>query len=240
MAQTLKLGSLYLDNNPATLGVEYQVSQIVSFGEAAPGKAISWVPVNGLLIADRCLLTKISWNDLDSQSLVFGKEIELYGFRFCARLLKVGSNEGVPNEWDAALDVVGENDDLWHWQEMFFWGQETHGVPPARVLRGYASARFFELGSGSFRDLDCGFRPSLELMYTDPSALRHGKEILVIGRDGAVMGNLVDATAYDLVIRPKPDGVVGKNTFAANMRDGTIAVVQQGIFSIATTPSLTK
>lgn len=77
-------------------------------------------------------------------------------------------------------------------------------------------------------------------MYTDPSALRHGKEILVIGRDGAVMGNLVDATAYDLVIRPKPDGVVGKNTFAANMRDGTIAVDQQGIFSIATTPSLTK
>ena len=235
MVHTLKLGSLYLDEKPVTSCAEYRSGQTISFGAATPSKTISWVPVNGLLIADRCLLTDISWDDIEAQGLVFVREIELCGFRFRARLLKVGNNEGVPNEWDAALDVVGENDDLWHWEDMFFWGQETVAITASgRVSRGYRSPRGFGWNSSGNRRVYRGFRPALEPLHTDHSVLRPSQDVLVIGYNGCVVGKLVAETLYDLVLQPNPDGLVGKATFAADMQDGTVAVDRSGIVSIAT------
>ena len=200
-----------------------------------PSKEIGWVAVNGLLIADQCLLTNVSWDDLDVQGLVFGKEVTVQGLRFKIRLLKVGSKEDVPNEWDAALDAVGEDDTLWHWDHKFFWGQEpVSGSVSYRAVRGYNSARLWRNNdaSGSYPYL--GFRPALEPLPTDPSAIRHSQEALVIGRAGAVAGSLIDATAYDLVIQPNADGLIGEVSFAAKMQDGTLAVDRSGIISIAT------
>ena len=234
---TLKLGSLYLDDKPVTLGAGYRPGQAISFGEATPDpdKAISWVPVNGLLIADRCLLTSISWDDLNAQNLVFGKEIKIQGFQFRLRLLKVGSTEGALNEWDTALDIVGDNDDLWHWSEMFFWGQEEIKIASGRAYRGYSSARYWNWNYSSNRNAYLGFRPALDPLPTDPSALRHGQEVLVIGHDGAVVGDLEDMTPYDFIIRSKSGKLAGKATFSANMRNGTVAVDRSGVLSIATT-----
>lgn len=200
-----------------------------------PSKEIGWVAVNGLLIADQCLLTNVSWDDLDVQGLVFGKEVTVQGLRFKIRLLKVGSKEDVPNEWDAALDAVGEDDTLWHWDHKFFWGQEpVSGSVSYRAHRGYFSARIWHWNDSSTRDANLGFRPALEPLPTDPSAIRHSQEALVIGRAGAVAGSLIDATAYDLVIQPNADGLIGEVSFAAKMQDGTLAVDRSGIISIAT------
>ena len=201
-----------------------------------PSKEIGWVAVNGLLIADQCLLTNVSWDDLDVQGLVFGKEVTVQGLRFKIRLLKVGSKEDVPNEWDAALDAVGEDDTLWHWDHKFFWGQEpVSGSVSHRAIRGYTSARHWGWSDSSgFRYANLGFRPALEPLPTDPSAIRHSQEALVIGRAGAVAGSLIDATAYDLVIQPNADGLIGEVSFAAKMQDGTLAVDRSGIISIAT------
>ena len=200
-----------------------------------PSKEIGWVAVNGLLIADQCLLTNVSWDDLDVQGLVFGKEVTVQGLRFKIRLLKVGSKEDVPNEWDAALDAVGEDDTLWHWDHKFFWGQEpVSGSVSHRAFRGYNSARYWDWVASSFRLGNLGFRPALEPLPTDPSAIRHSQEALVIGRAGAVAGSLIDATAYDLVIQPNADGLIGEVSFAAKMQDGTLAVDRSGIISIAT------
>lgn len=200
-----------------------------------PSKEIGWVAVNGLLIADQCLLTNVSWDDLDVQGLVFGKEVTVQGLRFKIRLLKVGSKEDVPNEWDAALDAVGEDDTLWHWDHKFFWGQEpVSGSVSYRATRGYFSARYW---NNYYATISCsivGFRPALEPLPTDPSAIRHSQEALVIGRAGAVAGSLIDATAYDLVIQPNADGLIGEVSFAAKMQDGTLAVDRSGIISIAT------
>ena len=235
MAQTLKLGSLYLDSKPIALGIGCQPGQVISFGEALPDMAISWVPVNGMLIADRCLLTHISWDDLDEQGLVFGKEVTVQGLRFKIRLLKVGSEKGVPNEWDAALDAVGEDDTLWHWNGKCFWGQESvHGFASFRAYRGYSSARYWSRDSSGTRIANLGFRPALEPLPTDPSAIRHSQEVFVIGTAGAAVGSLIDATAYDLVIQPNADGLIGEVSFAAKMQDGTLAVDRSGIISIAT------
>ena len=200
-----------------------------------PSKEIGWVAVNGLLIADQCLLTNVSWDDLDVQGLVFGKEVTVQGLRFKIRLLKVGSKEDVPNEWDAALDAVGEDDTLWHWDHKFFWGQEpVSGSVSHRAIRGYTSARHWGWSDSSTRYARLGFRPALEPLPTDPSAIRHSQEALVIGRAGAVAGSLIDATAYDLVIQPNADGLIGEVSFAAKMQDGTLAVDRSGIISIAT------
>lgn len=236
MVQTLKLGSLYLDDKPVTSGTGYRPGQAISFGEATPDpdKAISWVPVNGLLIADRCLLTSISWSNLNAQNLVFGKEIKIQGFQFRSRLLKVGNSDRVPNEWDAALDIVSDNDNLWHWKNISFWGQETWGNASYRAHRGYFSARFWDWLSASHRNASLGFRPALEPLHTDHSALRPSQDILVIGHDGCVVGKLVEKTQYDLVLQPNPDGLVGRATFAADMQDGTVAVDRGGILSITT------
>ena len=233
---TLKLGSLYLDDKPVTLGAGYRPGQAISFGATTSNEPISWVPVNGLLIADRCLLASINWDDLDAQNLVFGKEVKIQGFQFRSRLLKVGNAEGVPNEWDAALDVAGENDDLWHWEDMFFWGQEIPVTAvSSRAGRGYGSARCWDWNHTSSRGVIIGFRPVLEPLPPDLSALRQGKKILVVGRDGCVMGKLVEKTQYDLVLQPESDGLVGKAAFAANMRDGTVAIDRSGILGLSAT-----
>lgn len=235
MANIIKLGSLFLDGRPVETGMQYVPSQTIEVGEMTPSKEIGWVAVNGLLIADQCLLTNVSWDDLDVQGLVFGKEVTVQGLRFKIRLLKVGSKEDVPNEWDAALDAVGEDDTLWHWDHKFFWGQEpVSGSVSRRASRGYYSARYWDWYYSSYRNAGLGFRPALEPLPTDPSAIRHSQEALVIGRAGAVAGSLIDATAYDLVIQPNADGLIGEVSFAAKMQDGTLAVDRSGIISIAT------
>lgn len=235
MANIIKLGSLFLDGRPVETGMQYVPSQTIEVGEMTPSKEIGWVAVNGLLIADQCLLTNVSWDDLDVQGLVFGKEVTVQGLRFKIRLLKVGSKEDVPNEWDAALDAVGEDDTLWHWDHKFFWGQEpVSGSVSHRAIRGYTSARYWNWNDSSRRHAHLGFRPALEPLPTDPSAIRHSQEALVIGRAGAVAGSLIDATAYDLVIQPNADGLIGEVSFAAKMQDGTLAVDRSGIISIAT------
>lgn len=235
MANIIKLGSLFLDGRPVETGMQYVPSQTIEVGEMTPSKEIGWVAVNGLLIADQCLLTNVSWDDLDVQGLVFGKEVTVQGLRFKIRLLKVGSKEDVPNEWDAALDAVGEDDTLWHWDHKFFWGQEpVSGSVSHRAVRGYISARFWNYYTATGSGPNLGFRPALEPLPTDPSAIRHSQEALVIGRAGAVAGSLIDATAYDLVIQPNADGLIGEVSFAAKMQDGTLAVDRSGIISIAT------
>lgn len=109
MANIIRLGSLYLNDCPAEIGLAYKPGKTISIGETAPGKEIHWVVVNDMLIADRCILTEVSWDDLNAQNLVFGKEVTISGFRFTARLIQVGAEEGAPNEWDSALDAVGED-----------------------------------------------------------------------------------------------------------------------------------
>lgn len=236
MVHTIKLGGLYLDGKPTALETEYPPGQNISFGDTAPDMAISWVPVNGLLIADRCLLTNTSWDDLDAQGLVYGKEIKVQGFKFTVRLLQVGNNENVPNEWDASLDTVGEDDGLWHWKEKFFWGQESVDADKDgayHAYRGYFSARYWFNISSGYRTGRVGFRPALEPLPTDASDLRRGQSVMVIGRDGCVVGELVDETQYDFVIQPEANGIVGAASFVATMRDGILAVDRTGILGVA-------
>ena len=82
MANIIKLGSLYLDGQPVEIGADYAPGQSIEVGKTIPGKEISWVVVNEMLIADRCILTHVSWNDLNACNLIFGKCIIIEGYHY--------------------------------------------------------------------------------------------------------------------------------------------------------------
>lgn len=203
MAEIIKLGSLHFDGQPQEAGSKYNNGQI-TFGPAIPGKEIQWIKANGLLIADRCVCIDISWEQLDDQGLVFGTPIEIDGKFYLCRCLKVGAENDAPNEWDAVLDVTNESDELWHWRNKFFWGQEIVGAS-YRAFRGYYSARNWDSNTASYRIVNVGFRPALEPLDTEPCPPDSliGKEVRIYGPGWAALeGCLLDADDYDLILRP--------------------------------------
>lgn len=79
---------------------------------------LRWVEVNDgakkLLISDRCLLARVTWDELNAQGLISGKEITIDGQKYKIRLLSGGTNYrsgsdsysgGYPttNEWDRII-----------------------------------------------------------------------------------------------------------------------------------------
>ena len=174
-----KFGALYLDNKiqhipqqPIRNGdiPQYDGQAAISIGLEEKGESITWVKPNGqnLLIADRVLLVTVSWDDLERNGMVSGKLIVIDGQFFNCRLLQVGKSDGVPNEWDKILDETGEDDTLWHWNNACFWGQEKPtDVASYRAVRGYYSARFWNLNGATNRYVSVGFRPALEPLPSD-------------------------------------------------------------------------
>lgn len=143
-----------------------QVSAVY-VGVTHPGKAITWIKPDGcnLLVADRVLLSNISWTNLAMNKFLEGREVIIRGLRFRCRVLRVGSNEGAPNEWDRILDITGDGDSLWHWQTMYFWGRDNSSVfMSRRAVRGGRTARTWAAFTASQHTENTGFRPMLEIM----------------------------------------------------------------------------
>lgn len=233
MANIIKLGSLHLDGHPVEIGTEYVHGQTIRIGDTITGKKISWVAVNGILIADRCILTNASWDDLNAQNLVFGKEITIGEFRFTARLLQVGAEEGVPNEWDAALDKVGENNDIWHWKDSWFWGQEYAVSASHRAIRGYISARSCYFNSSSTRNVTVGFRPALVPLLSDTLGnTRSGEKLMLWGSQNIVFGRLEELTDYEVVLSGG-DGSLSDG-FGSRISDGRIVIDRGAVAGVQT------
>ena len=219
MANIVKFGSILLDGVHTNPGSEYQPDETIDF---ADGNSLSWVVVNGLLIADRPLLVNISWDDLDAQGFVAGKEVEFNGQEFLCRLLSVGAKRGDPNKWDAALDAVGDDDEIWHWENQFFWGQESVGALYG-AFRGYRSARYWDYFSSSYRDTGMGFRPALEPLPSDN--LVSGTRVCAIGGQSVLHGRLLETTNYDAIIQPEPGSMMAETDggkFYTTLPNGTV------------------
>lgn len=230
MANIITLGSLYLDGCPAEIGTKYNPGQAIELGETALGKEINWIVANSMLIADRCILINVSWNDLHANSLIFGKEVAIGGYHYQARLLKVGTKRRDPNEWDAALDLVGEDNELWHWENTFFWGQErpTDYQASRSVYRGYYSARNLGWPSSGYRFVSLGFRPVLVPLVTeDISPTLLGQRVMLWGGQSIVFGRMEDVSAYDVVIS-NGDGALSHG-FGTWLYDGCIVVDRSAV-----------
>ena len=189
---TQQFGTLYLDAEPQLIAQKpsaiedipvYNGEATISIGNSYRGNIITWIQPNGMdiLIADRILLTKVSWDDLNKQGFVDGKEIYIDGMCFRCRLLNVGNIPDISNEWDDILDIASEDDGLWHWKGMYFWGQEASMYGASlRAIRGYRSARHWSSGSAIDQSGIVGFRPALEPL--GPENPLSGKEVVLEGQ----------------------------------------------------------
>ncbi|MEF2965649.1 hypothetical protein V3851_07390 [Paenibacillus sp. M1] len=164
-----------------------------------------------LLISDRVILARVSWDDLNSQGWVTGRTITIDGQQYICRLLTGGSNfrdddfsaGGSPanNEWDrfitreeaatglpiptaSELDTdqfstnqLGAHNQVWNWFGMYSWVQEAYVENASyRAVRGYYSARYWNVYPSSNRYGYVGWRPALEVLNTDQLPPEHPSE----------------------------------------------------------------
>ena len=226
-AEIIKLGTLYSDDRPIKPGAIYY-GETLFFEDTEEGHEIEWVKDGDMLIANRCVCTNISWEQLDRMGFVFGALVWIDGKDYLCRCLKVGSRNGAPNEWDALLGKYGE--DLWNWKDATFWGQEaTSGDAACRMARGYYTSRYFNYYAAPTRLPTLGFRPVLEPLTPDLSETLIGQEVKIFGPGGeSVCGHLLDYDDYDLILQPD-----AKTRFCWGKRlDGQFVVRKNAVIGI--------
>ena len=204
MAEIIKLGTQYLDGFQLDTGLPYEEG-ILTIQDTVPGKELQWMKVGDLLVADRGLCCAISWNDLNEMGYIFGRAITIDGKEYICRSLSGGTRNG-PNEWDKILDEVGDDDDLLHWKQKYFWCQEMASSEEKRVVRGYRNARYRHYGWVNTQDMRVGFRPVLEPIVAIPPDLMPlvGKKVRVAVPNWAnIEGVLLEFDSYDLVLQTK-------------------------------------
>lgn len=181
---TLKVnGTTYAKpSNPVDTGncISYNGTAI-SIENTESRKALQWIELNKsdgtkLLVCDRCLVVSISWNNLNSAGLIFGKEVTIDGKKYKLRSLTgstgaSGTNgAGCNNEWDNLIDAVGESNDITHWKSIYSWCQETYyDGASGRSLRGSGSARDYNRSTATTAHSSLGWRPVLEVLNAAPS-----------------------------------------------------------------------
>ena len=156
---------------------------------------------HSLFIADYVVTHTVSWDDLNTKSLIFGKDYASGGVDYTLRAPSVGSGNtgsgdserGTPqsNEWDAVLDK--NSGYIKNWNGIYSWGQDTTRYSSSyRAFRGYNSARYWfdNLATRSF--LDVGFRPVLEILNPDTLS-SDGLKVVTLDLGGGTLGNSSDA-----------------------------------------------
>ena len=156
---------------------------------------------HSLFIADYVVTHTVSWDDLNTKSLIFGKDYASGGVDYTLRAPSVGSGNtgsgdserGTPqsNEWDAVLDK--NSGYIKNWNGIYSWGQDTTRYSSSyRAFRGYNSARYWfdNLATRSF--LDVGFRPVLEILNPDTLS-SDGLKVVTLDLGGGTLGGSSDA-----------------------------------------------
>ena len=152
---------------------------------------------HSLFIADYAVTHTVSWDDLNTKSLIFGKDYVAGGVDYTLRAPSVGSistgsgdsQRGVPqsNEWDTMLNK--NSGYIQNWNKMYSWGQDTFsGDASSRAIRGYRSARICDWSASSSRYALCGFRPVLEVLNPDTLG-SDGMKVVTLDLGGGTLGN---------------------------------------------------
>ena len=152
---------------------------------------------HSLFIADHAVTHTVSWDDLNTKSLIFGKDYASGGVDYTLCAPSVGSNfiglgnseRGVPqsNEWDTMLNK--DSGYIQNWNEMYSWGQDTVSVDASlRAIRGYTSARYWSSTTATNSYPDVGFRPVLEVLNPDTLG-PGGLKVVTLDLGGGKLGN---------------------------------------------------
>ena len=156
---------------------------------------------HSLFVADHAVTHTVSWDDLNTKSLIFGKDYVAGGVDYTLRAPSVGSNytgsgnseRGVPqsNEWDTMLNK--DSGYIQNWNEMYSWGQDTISVDASiRAIRGYYSARNWSSYNATFSNPRVGFRPVLEVLNPDTLG-SDGMKVVTLDLGGGTLGGSSDA-----------------------------------------------
>ena len=152
---------------------------------------------HSLFVADYAVTLKVNWNNLDTASLIFGKNYASGGVDYTLRAPSVGSGfagsddseRGTPqsNEWDAVLDK--NSGYVKNWNDIYSWGQDTSSYESwYRAVRGSNSARYWSNGYASTSHPLVGFRPVLEVL--NPGTLgADGLKAVTLDLGGGKLGN---------------------------------------------------
>lgn len=165
MAETVKLGSFCVNGCPVPPDQLIASHDAIGFGDTDRDNPISFVKWKGVLVAAHCICRNISWEELARFGFVSGWPIKIDGNYFLCRMpdMTAVSCE-LGDEWDSILDDIGEDNNLWNWENRFFWGQnKTPGDYPGWApVRGFHSARTAGSAETKHFRTDIGFRPILE------------------------------------------------------------------------------
>ena len=175
--------------------------------------------VHSLFVADYAVTHKVNWNNLDTASLIFGKDYVAGGVDYTLRAPSCGSGFtgsgdsecGTPqsNEWDAVLDK--NSGYIQNWNKMYSWGQDTSSYELwYRAVRGYSSARSWshDYAGSSFPVV--GFRPVLEVLNPDTLG-PDGLKVVTLDLGGGKLGGSSDA--IQIIVK-------NSSTFTAPASDG--------------------
>ena len=155
---------------------------------------------HSLFVADYAVTHTVSWNDLNTKSLIFGKDYASGGVDYTLRAPSVGSNfigsgnseRGVPqsNEWDTMLNK--NSGYIQNWNKIYLWGQDTvSGNASYRARRGYSSARYWYSNNATHSYPFVGFRPVLEVLNPDTLG-SDGLKVVTLDLDGGKLGGSTD------------------------------------------------
>ena len=209
---------------------------------------------HSLFMADYVVTHTVSWNDLDTASLIFGKNYAAGGVDYTLRAPSAGSGRtssgesqrGTPqsNEWDRILDK--ESGYIKNWSDMSSLGQDTRpdNSNPFRAVRGYPWARYWHYINAMSSYSYFGFRPVLEVRNPNTLSL-NGLKVVTLDLGGGKLGGSTDtiqiivkngskftAPASDGLIRP--DGNTGRY-FKWLGSDGNLYAPGESVPEVVTT-----
>ena len=152
---------------------------------------------HSLFIADYAVTHTVSWDDLNTAGLIFGKNYASGGVDYTLRAPSVGSDNrgsgdserGTPqsNEWDRILDK--DSGYIKNWNGIYSWGQDTTRYNSSlRAIRGCASPRFWINCDATYSDPSVGFRPVLEVLNPDTLG-SDGLKVVTLDLGGGTLGN---------------------------------------------------
>ena len=157
---------------------------------------------HSLFVADYAVTHKVNWNNLDTASLIFGKDYVAGGVDYTLRAPSCGSwftgsddsERGTPqsNEWDAVLDK--NSGYVKNWNDIYSWGQDTSSYQSwYRAFRGFTSARLWDhYYYASDSRPNVGFRPVLEVLNPDELG-SDGLKAVTLDLGGGKLGGSSDA-----------------------------------------------
>ena len=175
---------------------------------------------HSLFIADYAVTHTVSWDDLNTAGLIFGKDYATGGVNYTLRAPSEGSVEGTAismrckpqsNEWDNILDK--DDSYIKNWSRICSWGQDTWSSidDSFRTIRGGRESE--RLWSGCIPNVplwSVGFRPVLEVLNPDTLG-SDGLKAVTLDLGGGTLGNSSDA--IQIIVK-------NGSTFTAPASDG--------------------